>query len=254
MKNFKHLGMAAAVSAALVSADVLAYEAGEIFIRAGSVTVAPDESSDGLAVPALDGVNGFDGFAEIGGTGVEVDDNTQLGLTINYMLTGSLGLELLAATPFTHDITADLGGLGKVDAGETKQLPPTLSLVWYPMGSNGKISPYVGAGINYTVFFEEDVSSDLEAGLSGVADAVTGTSVGLPSPVPLDLELDNSLGLAFQAGVDVALDEKWFLNASVRWIDIDTEAKITSALGTTVTVDNIEIDPLVYQVNVGYRF
>ena len=254
MKTFKHLGLAAAISAALVSADVFAYEAGEIFIRTGAVTVAPDESSDGLAVPALDGVNGFNGNAALGGTGVEVDDNTQLGLTVNYMLSGSLGIELLAATPFTHDITADLGGLGKVDAGETKHLPPTVSLVWYPMGSNGQISPYVGAGINYTVFFEEDVSADLEAGLAGVADAVTGASVGLPSPVPLELELEDSFGLALQMGVDVALDEKWHLNASVRWIDINTEAEITSALGSTITIDDIELDPLVYQINVGYKF
>lgn len=251
---FQHLSLAAAVSAALVSTQALAHQAGDLFVRAGAVTVAPDDSSDGLVVPALDGVNGFDGTAAIGGTGVEVDDDTQLGLTVTYMLSNSLGVELLAATPFTHDITANLGGLGKVDAGETTHLPPTLSVVWYPMGSSNQISPYVGAGINYTVFFEEEVSADLEAGLPAVADALTGTTVGLSGPVPMDLELDNSLGLAFQAGVDVALDEKWHLNASVRWIDIETKGKITSALGDTITVDDVTIDPFVYQINLGYKF
>ncbi|NIB44024.1 outer membrane beta-barrel protein [Pseudomaricurvus alkylphenolicus] len=250
----KHLSLAAAVSAAVVSTQAFAYQAGDFFVRTGAATVAPDESSDGLAVPALDGVNGFDGAAELGGTGVEVDDDTQLGLTVTYMMSESLGVELLAATPFTHDITADLGGLGKVNAGETTHLPPTLSLVWYPMGTSGQFKPYLGAGINYTIFFEEEVSSDLEAGLSPVADAITGVSVGLPSPMPLDLELEDSVGLAFQAGVDVALDDKWHLNASVRWIDIDTEAKIKSSGTTIIEIDNIEIDPLVYQINLGYKF
>lgn len=248
------LTLATAVSLAVGSHFAGAYEAGDIVVRAGVVTVAPDESSDGLVIPALSGVGAYDGSA-LGGTSVEVDDDTQLGLTATYMLSPSLGVELLAATPFTHDITANLGGLGKVDAGETTHLPPTLSVVWYPMGSAGKVSPYVGAGINYTIFFEEEVSSDLEAGLAGVADVVTGVSVGLPSPAPLDLELDDSIGLALQVGVDFQLNEQWHVNASVRWIDINTDAKITnSALGTVITVDDVEIDPYVYQVNIGYKF
>ena len=253
-KVLNTLSLVAAVSAAMASGQVAAYQAGDFFIRAGVANVSPDESSDGIAVPALAGVGSYDGSA-ISGTGVEVDNDTQLGLTFTYMLSDSLGIELLAATPFTHDIAADLGGLGKVDAGEATHLPPTLSVVWYPMGSAGKVSPYVGAGINYTIFFEEDVSSDLEEGVAGVADIITGASVGLGSPTPLDLELDDSVGLALQAGVDVALNDKWHLNASVRWIDINTDAEISNdTLGTVITVDDIEIDPWVYQLNIGYKF
>ena len=241
--------------AALCSGAAFAYEAGDIIVRAGLTNVNPDESSGGLVIPALDGVNGFDGTSEISGTSVEVDDDTQLGLNALYMVTNSVGIELLAATPFKHDITANLGGLGKVDAGSTKQLPPTLSVVWYPLTGNGSaIQPYLGAGVNYTVFFSEDISSDLEAGLSGVADVLTGTSVGLPSPMPLNLKLDDSWGLAAQVGVDFALNEQWHINASVRWIDIETEAKISSGGTTIITVDDIQIDPYVYSLTVGYKF
>jgi outer membrane protein len=253
--KLKSLALATTVAIGALSAgSVFAYEAGDIIVRAGVATVAPDESSDGIAVPALAGVGSYDGSA-IAGTGAEVDDNTQLGLTATYMLSDSLGIELLAATPFKHDITANLGGLGKVDAGETTHLPPTVSVVWYPLGSQGQFSPYVGAGLNYTIFFEEDVSADLEAGLSSVADVVTGVSVGLPSPVPLDLDLDDSFGVAVQLGADFALNEKWHINASVRWIDINTDAEFSSpGLGTVITVDDVEIDPWVYQVNIGYKF
>ena len=244
----------ALAAAMIVAPGAMAYEAGDIIVRAGAANIDPDSSSSGLTIPALDGVNGFNGQQEVAGTGVEVDDETQLGLTATYMFSSSLGVELLASTPFTHEITANLGGLGKVDAGEGKHLPPTLSLVWYPLGSENTVSPYVGAGVNYTIFLEDSVSPDLEAGLSAVADAVTGVSVGLPSPVPLGLELDNSWGLAAQLGVDVALSEQWHVNASVRWIDIDTEAEITSGGATIITVDDVEIDPLVYQLNIGFRF
>ncbi|MYM62768.1 OmpW family protein [Pseudomaricurvus sp. HS19] len=227
-KVFKHLSLAAAVSCATFAMQANAYEAGDWIVRAGVAHVAPDDSSDPLAL------NG----GAISGSEVEVDSDTQLGLTVTYMINSDFGVELLAATPFTHDITADTGalGLGKVDAGETSHLPPTLSAVWYPMGSAGQIAPYVGAGINYTMFFEEDVSSDLE-GVLGSAD----------------LELDDSIGLALQVGVDVQLNDNWQVNASLRWIDIDTDAEITAG-ANTITIDNVEIDPWVYQLNVGYKF
>lgn len=240
---YKQLSLAAAVSAAIVSAQVSAYEAGDIIVRAGLATVAPDESSDGVAIPAL-------AISAIPGTEAEVDDDTQLGLTVTYMVSNKFGVELLAATPFSHDITANLDGYSsglKVDAAETKQLPPTLSAIYYPMVGNGSaFQPYVGVGINYTLFFEEDVDADLEA-LTGVLAAASG-------PVPMKLKLDDSVGLALQVGADYALNEKWHLNASVRWIDINTDATFTSALGDTITVDDVEIDPWVYQLNVGYKF
>lgn len=242
-KVFKHLSLAAAVSAAAISGQVSAYEQGDIIFRVGVATVAPDESSDGVAIPALS-------VPAIAGTEAEVDNDTQLGLTLTYMLSNKLGVELLAATPFSHDITANLDGYAsglKVDAAEIKHLPPTLSAIYYPMAENGSaFQPYVGVGINYTIFFEEDVDASLEA--------LTGTLAGASGPVPMKLKLDDSVGLALQVGADYALNENWHVNASVRWIDIDTDATFTSALGDTITVDNVEIDPWVYQVNIGYKF
>ena len=247
--KIKSLAVATTMAIAALSAtSAMAYEAGDFIVRAGVANVSPDESSDGIAVPVL-------GVDAIPGTGVEVDSDTQLGLTVTYMLSSSLGVELLAATPFTHDITADLSaaGFGKVDAGETTHLPPTLSLVWYPLGSEGGVSPYLGAGLNYTVFFEEDVSDTLEAATPAVVSALGGPE--LTGPVPLGLELDDSWGLAAQLGVDIALNDNWHVNASVRWIDINTDATISSALAdNTITIDNIEIDPFVYQLNIGYKF
>ena len=75
----------------------------------------------------------------------------------------------------------------------------------------------------------------------------------LVRPVNLYLDLKNSRGLAARVGLDVALNERWHLNTSIHWIDIDTEARFSSVLGRTIAVDDAEIDPLVYQINIGYR-
>lgn len=232
-----------ALTALLASSNVFAFEAGEWFMRAGLANVAPGSSSDGIAIPAL-------GITPIPGTEAEASVDSQLGITFNYMINSRLGVELLAATPFSHEITADLDGFSpglKVDAAKVKQLPPTLSLNYYPRGgTGGKFQPYVGLGINYTVFFSEDVDSDLEA--------LTGNLAGAPGPVDLDLDLDNSIGLAAQVGFDYFVNDNWYVNAAVRYIDIETKAEFSSALGETISVDDVSIDPVVYQLTFGHSF
>ena len=113
-----------ALTLLFLSASTWAYEAGSVVVKGGLANVDPDASSSALA---LDG-------AAIAGSEADVEDNTQLGLTITYHVTDWLGLQLLASTPFEHDISADTGvlGLGTVDAGSTKHLPPTLTALYFP--------------------------------------------------------------------------------------------------------------------------
>ncbi|MET0549304.1 MAG: OmpW family outer membrane protein, partial [Xanthomonas sp.] len=132
-----------------------------------------------------------------------------------YFIADNLGIEVLAALPFKHEIS--IAGVGKV--GETKHLPPVVSLQ-YHFNSAGKVSPFVGAGINYTTFFSEKTTG-----------ALAGSK----------LKLDDSWGLAAHAGVDIALTDKSALRVDMRWIDIDSKVKVNgSDLGTA------HIDPLVY--------
>ena len=118
---------------------------------------------------------------------------------------------------------------------DIKHLPPTLSVQYYPMATTSAFQPYVGAGLNYTLFFDEDLTGRQKA---------NGFS---------NLELDDSIGLAFQAGMDYMLTENVLFNAAVWYIDIDTTATAEhSALGK-VKVD-VDIDPFVYMVGLGYKF
>ncbi|WP_226642528.1 OmpW/AlkL family protein [Microbulbifer variabilis] len=224
---------ATAALTAVLSAPVLAYEEGSFILRGGMATVAPDTSSSALSV---------NGDAQPN-TGVDVDNGSALGLTGVYMFRDHWGIELVAATPFTHEIQAE--GLGETfELGETKHLPPTLLVQWYPMDTQSTIQPYVGLGVNYTAFFDEEISS--------TANAVFET---LGAKDEAKLSLDNSFGLAAEAGVDFAFgaDQRWLFNMSVFWMDIDTDAtvKVPSVGNVTAKVD---IDPLVYMAGLGYRF
>ncbi|KZX60373.1 hypothetical protein A3709_12350 [Halioglobus sp. HI00S01] len=219
MKNV--ITLAAAVALAGSTAVVQAYEAGDWILRAGAVTVAPDADSDIVdeTLPVT----------------VDVDDNTQLSIIGASMVDPNWGIELLVATPFSHDI--DVNEVN-AQAGETKHLPPTLSVQWYPRGAASGWQPYVGIGINYTHFFDEKADSDLE-GIVGNAD----------------LDLDDSFGLSASAGVDMPLGEHWALNAGVWYIDIDTTATVTlKDAGDSKVRFDVDIDPWVYNVGIAYKF
>lgn len=173
-------------------------EAGDFLVRVGASMVAPKSDNH---------------------PGVDVEDGTMVTFNGTYFMTDQWAVEVLAALPFKHDIDAKSGP----NIGETKHLPPTVSLQ-YHFTPNQPVRPYVGAGLNYTIFFEEDID---------------GAS----------LSLDDSFGWAAQVGVDIDLTENMFLNAEIRYLDIDTKAKVNSA-----SIGTVEIDPMLYGINIGFRF
>lgn len=230
-----------------------AYEAGDFMLRVGPAHVAPDDSSSDLAFSGRGPLAGQN--LALPGTGVAVDSNTQFGITATYMITSNIGVGILAATPFKHDINGadSLSGFGKF--AETKHLPPTLTLQYYPMESASRFQPYAGLGVNYTTFFEEKTTGRLNTVIDSVAQANFGTPAGTVDGSKLDL--DDSVGVALELGADYMLSENFGLNAAVWWVDLDTDATITALSGNTevgeITTD-VEIDPLVYMVGFTLKF
>ncbi len=199
--------------------------AGDWLIRVRALSIDPDSSSSTLR---------SDG-ASIPDTGVSVEDDQIPELDITYMMRPNWGLELVLGTS-QHDVIAEgaLAGLGKVV--DARALPPTLTLQ-YHFNPEGKFRPYIGAGINFTLFYDEKTTSSF--------NAVAGNS---------DVDLDESVGLAGQLGFDVGINESWFVNFDIKYIQIDTTATITTAGGLgTVEVD-VDINPFVYGFGIGRRF
>lgn len=204
--------------ALVTSVGLQAYDKGDWVVRAGATIVAPDEDSSNVNV----------GGADLG-MGVAVDNSTQLGLNIAYFFAPKWSVEVLAATPFSHDIE-----LADVKIINAKQLPPSVTANYFFNNTGNTFQPYVGAGLNYTLFFDESFAqSSQDAGFS-------------------DIDLDASFGVTVQAGFDYMLKDNWLVNASVRWIDIDTDA--TFDLNGAAGEVSVDIDPFVYTVSVGYRF
>ncbi len=187
-------------------------------LRVRGISIDPDDSS-----------------GEIGATGstIDVDSATTIEVDITYLFSSSFGIEVIAATA-KHDLTASGGALDGADLGAVTHLPPTAVLQWYVI-PEGVINLYVGAGINFTTFYDYDLSADL-AGL-GVTD----------------IEFDDSFGLAGNAGINLNLGERWMLNADVKYIQIDTEADIKVG-NDSLDVVSVDINPWVFGVGVGVRF
>ena len=210
------------------SSIVLANQAGDILIRGGATMVSPDSSKSPILL----------GDSSDNGMSLSVDDNTQLGLNFVYFFDSNWAIELLAATPFTHDVTIHdpKGTLGVdgVKLAEVTQLPPTLSALYY-FDTGIALKPYVGVGLNYTIFFDEEFES-------------APTSLGLSN-----LELDGSFGYSIQIGADYEIDKKWSVNVSARYIDISTDVSFDVG-GDNIGSATVDVDPMVYSVMLGYKF
>ena len=197
-------------------------KAGDTFVRVRAIMVSPTESSGGI-------------FPTFPAEKVKVSNSIMPEIDVTHMVSDHIGLELIAATT-KHDargVSGTTGGIGKL--ASTWVLPPTLT-VQYHFAPDAKVRPYVGAGVNYTIFYSEKPSA-------GLVTAVGQTNV----------DLKDSFGWAAQAGIDIDLNEKMFLNFDVKYLDIDTTARLnTTAIG--IQRVRVSLDPLVFGVGVGFRF
>lgn len=154
----------------------------------------------------------------LAGLPATISDDFRPIFTLEYFIRDNLGIELLAATPFEHDVA-----LGGANIGSVKHLPPTLSLN-YHFPTQTAFKPFLGIGVNYTTFFDET------------------TPLGV-------LNLDDSWGVALQAGADYQVNDNGALRLSVRWMDIDSDATLNG-----LPIGTAEIDPVVVGLSYVFRF
>jgi outer membrane protein len=194
------------VSAALVALSPAAFAGVErpwqVHVR--GIVVSPDESAT----------------VSIGGD-VEIDEAFVPQIDVNYFFAEDWSVELIAATS-PHDVAHSSG----LALGDAWVLPPTLT-VKYHIPVDGPIHPYIGAGINYTTFWNVD------------------------EPAGMNIDYSDSWGWALQAGIEIDVADNWTFNIDVKKIDIDTDVRITGAVNATA---DVEIDPLVIGIGFGYRF
>ena len=167
-----------------------------------------------------------DGDGNIDGTTTQTDVDQAFTpeIDVSYFFTDHIAAELIAATA-NHDINA---GGGKV--GDAWILPPTLTLQ-YHFQRDKQFSPYVGIGVNYSLFYGEDE---------------TGTTFN-------NIDVDGGFGLAFQAGADYWLDDNWGLNLDVKYVDLQVDVDVNSG-STPLKASDVDLDPWIIGAGVSYRF
>lgn len=223
VKGFLSAGMLA------LALPAMAVEQGDLLLRVGVASLHPDDSSSAFTTRTA---------AALPGTAVQLNHDTKLSLEVVYMLSNSIGLEVTTAIPFEHDLSVRglrAYGLKGSDLGSFRQLPVTLSALYYfgPVGA--ALRPYAGLGLNYTSYFNESLSRGVRTDLAARR-----------------LQLEDSVGLSANVGFDWELSPRWLANGSLRRIDMDTKASLQSSLGGLKS--KVNLDPYVYSIAVAYKF
>jgi outer membrane protein len=211
-------GAAIVMGAAFAAAPAIAADAssgitgtgihgGDWLVRLRAISIIPQSSANNT----LDAIH------------TQVNNAIVPELDFTYMVTDNIGAELILGTSRNQVTSSGLGALGGVGV-----LPPTL-LLQYHFNHAGRIRPYVGAGLNYTLFY----NNGLHAGAGGPSVAID----------------NHSFGPAVQIGVDVDVTKRIYVNADIKKIWMRTGASLNgSSLGT------LYIDPLVVGIGIGMKF
>lgn len=205
MSTFAALAISMFAVAAPAHAEMFG---GKLNVKLGVAGVLPDEAAT---------------IQPIGGS-VEISDEYVPAVQLEYFLSEKVSLELLCCVA-PHEVEAVNTAAGRVDLGKVTLFPPTLTAKYH--FDFGSVKPYVGAGVNYTVFFNED----------------------LPGGVATSISYEDTFGVALQGGFDVPLSKRASLNVDLKKIWIEPEVTINNSIRA-----DVEINPLVAFVGIGYRF
>lgn len=217
--------MAGALLLASAPLAAQAQSAGSWMARGGVTQISPDVDSGNLTAPS---------FAN---TQVDVRSDTQLSGGITYMVTDHWAVDVPLALPFKHDTVGAgaIAGVGKI--GEVKALPITIFAQYRFLEPQAKVRPYVGLGLTYAKFYKARSTA-----------ALNGLTGGTPAN-PTTLSVESKFGLTPQVGVNIALNDRWFVDLAY----YKTFVKTRNTLSTGQHID-VKLNPNVYTIGIGYRF
>ncbi|PWJ86875.1 outer membrane protein [Mesorhizobium loti] len=225
------IGVARAMTAAVVlivagqadAADV--HQAASVAQAEAGVAEAPSPWQ--IRLRALGVITEDSGFVNaVPGSGLSYSNTVTPELDISYFFTDNIAAELILGTTYANiDGQGAIGGLGKV--GKVWLLPPTLTLQ-YRFTDFDAFKPYLGAGVNYTIFYHQQ---------AGSAD---------------DLKVKNTFGAALQVGFDYMVDQHWGVNFDVKKLFLKPDFDVTVA-GAKLT-GKAKLDPWLIGAGLTYRF
>lgn len=213
MKKFLSLILLTTIAITSTTAITSAKEQGDILVRMRGIALTPNDSGSTDAI----------------GGDADVDEAYVPELDFSYFFTDHIAAELILATA-KHNVGVSGTALGRdVDLGDVWLLPPTLT-IQYHFQPKSAFSPYIGAGLNYTFFYNEDSGND---------------------PAVASVSYENNIGYALQAGFDYEFSDRWVLNFDVKKLFLETDVKVN---GGAINARDVNIDPWIFGIGFGYRF
>lgn len=222
--NAKWICRAAVLCAVFAAAGAHAQVAGTWLIKGGVNRVDPQVKSGDLSQPSPPGAK------------VDVGSATSAILTFTYFAADSVSVEVFAGLPAKHDVYAGgaLASVGKL--GTTKLAAPTVMGQYRFLSHQSKLKPYVGLGLTYAYFYDEEGSDTL-------------TALTNPGGPATEISVKAAWGPTAQLGLNYAITDRWFIDASV----MKTWMKNTATLSTGQSIE-ARLDPIATNISIGYRF
>ncbi|MBO6213305.1 OmpW family protein [Algoriella sp.] len=206
------------LSGLLLSTLSFGQEAGELHMRVRATGVVPMEDAK---------------IETIGGN-VAVSNNLIPEVDFTYYFTKNIAAELILGTS-KHEVVAVNTALGNLDLGRVMLLPPTLNLQYhfYPTKN---LKPYVGAGLNYTIFYDQGQGKGRNTAVTSVA-------------------YDNNLGYSFQLGFDYKINDKLYWNVDVKKLYLNTDVEVGAALpsGQVYVPAEVDLNPWLISTGIGFK-
>ena len=170
--------------------------------------------------------NGQTGIAQT--ANIKAKDQWIPEFDVSYFFTKNIAAELVLTWPQQINIYGNVGA-GQQNVGKITALPPSL-LAQYHFTDLGAFKPYVGAGVNYTIF--------------GNRQNFYGPGAGLQVE-------PSSFGFVGQIGMDYMLDKNWGLNVDVKYATMATNVQ---AVAGGANLGKLTLNPWMPAVGVTYKF
>lgn len=161
---------------------------------------------------------------------IDFDGSTGWGVDADIFFGDRLSLDIGASmTPLESNITRRraVGATG----GDIDMIPITGILRWHLL-PNAMIDPYIGGGAAYVLLEDGD-------------DGIEGFD---------QLDFDDDVGFAVNAGVGIRLGERFGLNVDAKYVPLETNATAVVVGGGETADGRVEISPIIVSAGLSLRF
>jgi outer membrane protein len=171
------------------------------------------------------------------GTDTKADDNYVPTAAVEYFFTPNISVETICCLT-QHDVDISSGPLSGGQLVTDRKIIPATVTVKLHLPTRSGIKPYIGAGPAYFIFFDEKPGA--------AARSLLGAT---------KLAFNDKVGIAAQAGIDVALGTSGFgLSVDAKRYWVRPTAHWSNASGSEVLATRHKLDPWVLSAGVAYRF